>query len=168
MAMYDYGASGESKFNSTLDSISYYFTGFFIVELLLKIVGLGFCLHRNSYMRDPWNWIDFIAVVIGSLEFIPGLPNLKVLRTLRVIRPLRSIKAVPSMRRQVTSLLNSLPALANVVVFLLFMFILFGILGMQLFQGKLYSRCRLTPEPIDGVWPADPTTTDLCKTDDDC
>ena len=130
------------------------FTVLFFIEMLLKIIGLGFFVHKNSYLRDPWNWIDFIAVITGTIEFVPGLPNLKVLRILRVIRPLRTIKAVPSMRRLISSLINSLPALANVVVFLIFIFILFGILGVQLFQGQLYSRCRFSKEPDqDGNWP---------------
>lgn len=116
--------------NFVLEDIGLAFTALFLLEMVLKIIGLGFFVHKNSYLRDPWNWIDFIAVITGAIEFVPGLPNLKVLRILRVIRPLRSIKAVPSMRRLITSLLNSLPALANVVVFLIFIFVLFGILGL--------------------------------------
>lgn len=131
MAMNDYSdPSNTSPMDMILEKIGLVCTVIFAIECLLKIIALGFIVHKNSYLRDPWNMIDLVAIVIGGLEFVPSLPNLKVIRTLRVVRPLRSIKALPSMRRLITSLLNSLPALANVVVFLLFVFILFGIFGI--------------------------------------
>ena len=127
---------------------------------------MGFYQHKNAYLRDGWNWIDFIVVIVGIIEVIPGIPNLRALRTLRVLRPLKSIKAIPSMRLLILSLLRSLPALANVVLFLLFMFIMFGILGVQLFAGRLYPRCRFTPVPIyDNHWPIDEGIGRLCSAD---
>ena len=131
---------------------------------------MGLFFEKNTYLRDPWNWIDFVAVIIGTLEFLPGLPNLKVLRTLRIIRPLKSIKALPSMRRLITSLLNSLTALVNVLVFLLFVFALFGIFGIQMFQGEYYQACRLTPEPdpVTRYWPIDFNVATLCSVNSDC
>ena len=128
------------------------FTVIFTTECVFKIVGMGFIVHRNAYLRDGWNWVDFIVVVTGLIEVIPGLPSFRGLRTLRVLRPLRSINAIPKMKRLIASLIQSLPALGNVVVFLLFIFILFSILGVQQFVGQLYYRCRLTPAPVNGVW----------------
>ena len=123
---------------------------------------MGFVVHHNSYLRDPWNWIDFIVVILGLVEFLPlggNASNFKALRTLRVLRPLRSINAVPEMRRLLSSLFSSLPKLAHAAAFLLFVIILFGILGTQLFSGDFYKRCRLTAEPVemDGTrhWPID-------------
>ena len=133
-----------------------FFTIVFTFECVVKIVGQGFIINSNAYLRDGWNWIDFTVVIIGIIEFIPGMPNLKGLRVLRILRPLRSVKVVPSMRKLISSLLRSLPALANVVIFLLFVFILFGILGVQSFKGELYWRCRMTPAPISlNNWPID-------------
>ena len=42
-----------------------YFLGIFCVEALLKIVALGFILHRGSYLRNVWNIMDFVVVVTG-------------------------------------------------------------------------------------------------------
>lgn len=64
----------------------------------MKVISYGFIFHRNSYLRDGWNWMDFVVVVIGWIELVPEIPNLRGLRTLRVLRPLRSINAIPSMR----------------------------------------------------------------------
>ena len=108
------------------------FTFIFLTEALIKIISMGFIVHENSYLRDPWNWIDFTVVVLGIVEILPLGPttNFKALRTLRVLRPLRSINAVPSMRRLLSSLFSSLPKLVHAAAFLLFIFLLFGILGV--------------------------------------
>lgn len=42
-----------------------YFLGIFCVEALLKIVALGFLLHKGSYLRNGWNIMDFVVVVTG-------------------------------------------------------------------------------------------------------
>lgn len=81
-------------------------------------------------MRDPWNVIDFVVVVIGIISLIPNFPNLKSLRILRIFRPLRSINAVPSIKRLVSTLLMSLPQMGYLVSFLLFFITIFAILGI--------------------------------------
>lgn len=57
---------------------------------------MGFVVHINSYLRDGWNVLDFIVVLSGIIEVLPGVPRLSALRTLRVLRPLRSVNAIPS------------------------------------------------------------------------
>ena len=37
----------------------------FTTEMLTKILALGFCLHKGSYMRNPWNFMDFFVVTSG-------------------------------------------------------------------------------------------------------
>lgn len=122
-----------TKRNSVIEASGLIFTITFTLEAVIKILAMGFVVHKNSYLRDPWNWLDFLVVCIGIIEFIPDIPaaNLKALRTFRVLRPIRSINAFPSMRRLIGSLLASLPSLANAVVFMFFIFLLFGILGVQ-------------------------------------
>jgi len=41
------------------------FLGIFIVEAVVKIVALGFVLHKDSYLRYGWNIMDFTVVVTG-------------------------------------------------------------------------------------------------------
>jgi len=43
------------------------FTVVYTVEMVVKIVGRGFVLHRFSYLRDPWNWIDFVVISSASV-----------------------------------------------------------------------------------------------------
>jgi len=42
-----------------------YFLGIFCIEALFKVVALGFCLHKGSYLRNIWNIMDFVVVVTG-------------------------------------------------------------------------------------------------------
>lgn len=42
-----------------------YFIAIFCSEAVLKIVALGFILHKGSYLRNAWNIMDFIVVVVG-------------------------------------------------------------------------------------------------------
>ena len=37
----------------------------FTTEMLTKILALGFMLHKGSYMRNPWNFMDFFVVTSG-------------------------------------------------------------------------------------------------------
>lgn len=135
--------------------------------MFLKILAQGFIIHYNAYLRDGWNWLDFIVVFTGILEMMEvDWFKVRALRTLRVLRPLRSIKAYPKMRLLVQSLVGSVSSLLNAVIFMLFIFMLFGILGVQQFQGSMYHRCRFTEYPLeDGTWPIDEQIEDLCSPD---
>uniref|UniRef100_A0A8D0LCG1 Sodium channel protein n=1 Tax=Sphenodon punctatus TaxID=8508 RepID=A0A8D0LCG1_SPHPU len=49
---------------------SYTFTGIYTFESLIKILARGFCLNQFTFLRDPWNWLDFcvvIMVIVGAL-----------------------------------------------------------------------------------------------------
>ena len=135
--------------------------------MVLKIFAQGLIFHKNAYLRDAWNWLDFVVVVTGIMEMTEmSFFKVRALRTLRVLRPLRSIKAFPTMRKLVSSLVGSVNSLLNAVVFMLFVFILFGILAIQQFQGTMYRRCRFTEEPLpDGTWPFDEDLEYLCSPD---
>ena len=77
----------------------------FTVEASIKISAVGFVREPKTYLRDPWNVLDFLVVVIGWIGLVPGIRNLTALRAVRVLRPLRSINTIPQMKRIVLSLL---------------------------------------------------------------
>ena len=43
----------------------YLFAAAYTMEMMLKILAMGFVLHRYAYLRDPWNRLDFTVVVLG-------------------------------------------------------------------------------------------------------
>lgn len=40
------------------------FTLIFTIECCLKIIGMGF-YGSKGYLKDRWNWLDFIVVITG-------------------------------------------------------------------------------------------------------
>ena len=80
----------------------YIFLGIYGMEMAIKLLARGFFLNSYTYLRDAWNWLDFIviisAVVTIALEQSGGqssLGNLQGIRTFRVFRVLRTISIVP-------------------------------------------------------------------------
>lgn len=147
LACYDYGdRENLSKWNKMIEKSGLIFTIVFSIEALFKIIAMGFISHRNSYLKDAWNWLDFSVVCIGIVEVTKILPaqDVKALRVLRILRPLKSINSIPSMKRLIKSLLGSLKKLFDSVIILSFIFVLFGILGVRQFKGISYQRCRTT------------------------
>ncbi|EKX47601.1 hypothetical protein GUITHDRAFT_86293, partial [Guillardia theta CCMP2712] len=123
-----------------LDLIGKFFSAFFVLECVAKIIALGLFWGSKTYLAELWNWLDFVVVIIGILDFIPsggqGSGNLSALRSLRVLRPLRAVNKFPELKFLVVLLLQCLPALGNVIGVCLFIFFVFGILGVQLFSGN--------------------------------
>ena len=125
----------------------YTFTALFSLECLMKTIALGFVAAPRAYLRDPWNLVDFVVVLLSFLNYTPGFQNLTSLRTVRVLRALRTVTRVEGMRVIVVTLIKSLPMLADVAVLLSFEFIIFGILGVDLFRGKMRNQCASLQNP---------------------
>lgn len=53
--------------NKLVDNSEIFFTISFALEALLKIIASGFILERGCYLRDAWNWLDFIVVITAVL-----------------------------------------------------------------------------------------------------
>jgi len=143
LAVYDYSDRDDNpcKYsrNWWLENAGVFFSFCFIAECVLKIGAYGFIKHPNSYLRDGWNWIDFLVVLISLLELtLSDIVKLRSLRTFRVLRPLKSIKALPSMRKLLSALVSSLPNLSYAVLFMVVIFLLFSLLGLHQFKGIFY------------------------------
>ena len=121
----------------------------FTVEMVVKIAALGLVGARGSYLRDPWNVIDFAVVVMGWLSLSPSIQNVSAMRSVRVLRPLRTITGVEGMRMLVSTLLSSLPMLLDVLILVAFLFLIFGTVAVQTFSGALRRRCG---EPAPGAF----------------
>ena len=108
MAMRDYtDREDETMRNRVLNQIDYIFSAVFIFEAMLKIITNGFVLGKKTYLRDPWNVIDFLIVLAAFIDFLlvilnvetESLSALKSIRVLRVLRPLKAIKTLSSLRK---------------------------------------------------------------------
>lgn len=74
----------------------------FVTEMVLKICADGFLFMPGAYLRNWWNGIDFLVVVISMFQIFSGsslgLQSLKSLRALRALRPLRYCSVVIILR----------------------------------------------------------------------
>ena len=66
LSMFDYSdRNSKGQNNKLIDIFSMCFSIVYTIEALLRIIALGFVVHKKSYLRDPWNLIDFIVVISG-------------------------------------------------------------------------------------------------------
>ncbi|EPY86427.1 hypothetical protein CB1_000313030 [Camelus ferus] len=45
--------------------VEYTFTGIYTFESLIKILARGFCIDDFTFLRDPWNWLDFSVIMMA-------------------------------------------------------------------------------------------------------
>uniref|UniRef100_A0A8C1XJK1 Calcium channel, voltage-dependent, T type, alpha 1H subunit a n=1 Tax=Cyprinus carpio TaxID=7962 RepID=A0A8C1XJK1_CYPCA len=118
-----------------------------VIWLVLKVVALGFCAGKHSYLQSTWNVLDGVLVSVSLIDILVSLTYtggnrilgiLRVLRLLRTLRPLRVISRAPGLKLVVETLITSLRPIGNIVLICCAFFIVFGILGVQLFKGKFY------------------------------
>ena len=97
---------------------------FFTIEFVLKVISMGFISKPYSYMRDPWNFIDFLVVVSGwVVMFLPNVgANVSAIKSTRLLRIFKTFRLIPGMSNLVTSILKSLPMMLD--LFVLFSFII--------------------------------------------
>ncbi|KAJ8285682.1 hypothetical protein GJAV_G00029720 [Gymnothorax javanicus] len=59
-------ANDKTPMSERLDNTEPYFIGIFCFEAGIKIIALGFTLHKGSYLRNGWNVMDFVVVLTGA------------------------------------------------------------------------------------------------------
>jgi len=149
---------GQSPRNEILDKIEYFFLIVFTIEMVVKIISRGFVRCRGTYLRDGWNILDFVIVVMAYVEVIlmkvsdEEVPNIKILRALRVLRALKVVQSVQSLQQVLESIVSAVPQLNNVAKLIVVIVIIFAIVGVELFAGTLSSECYYneTNLPVDG------------------
>ena len=131
-------------------------TVIFTIELVLKVIVLGFAFNgKDSYIRNPWNIMDFCIVAISliSISFRDAgskVSVLKLLRMFRVLRPLRMISRNPGLKIAINSLINSIPFIRDVMVVCFLFLLLFAILCVNFFKGTFFS-CQINADTLSDV-----------------
>ncbi len=143
--------SGSSR-NDILWYFDVVFTGIFVIECMIKNVAFGFVVHKESYLRNPWNVLDFVIVVTSVLAIIygdvpPGIEytersaftGLKALRAFRVLRPLRAVNQIDAMKKVVETMLITLRDIWGIVLSACVFVLCFAVIGVALFKGRFGS-----------------------------
>ncbi|XP_057677961.1 calcium channel, voltage-dependent, L type, alpha 1F subunit isoform X1 [Corythoichthys intestinalis] len=147
--------------NHDLEQVEYVFLIIFTVETFLKILAYGLVMHPSSYIRNGWNLLDFVIVIVGlfsvvletmthksgeqaSTHHVPGKPgglDVKALRAFRVLRPLRLVSGVPSLQIVLNSIMKAMVPLLHIALLVLFVIIIYAIIGLELFIGRMHRTC---------------------------
>uniref|UniRef100_A0A803WDS6 Sodium channel protein n=1 Tax=Ficedula albicollis TaxID=59894 RepID=A0A803WDS6_FICAL len=119
----------------------YTFTGIYTFESLIKILARGFCMTEFTFLRDPWNWLDFSVIVMAYVGEFVNVGSVSPLRTFRVLRALKTISVIPGLKTIVGALIQSVKKLADVMILTVFCLSVFALIGLQLFMGNLRHKC---------------------------
>ncbi|XP_052425510.1 voltage-dependent L-type calcium channel subunit alpha-1D-like isoform X3 [Carassius gibelio] len=155
-----------NSINHDLETVEYAFLIIFTIETFLKIIAYGLVMHQNAYVRNGWNMLDFVIVVIGLFSVVlevltkdgekesvgshpsvpghggkPGGFDVKALRAFRVLRPLRLVSGVPSLQVVLNSIIKAMVPLLHIALLVLFVIIIYAIIGLELFIGKMHATC---------------------------
>ncbi|KAM9757802.1 sodium channel, voltage gated, type VIII, alpha subunit b isoform 5-T5 [Menidia menidia] len=125
--------------------VEYTFTGIYTFESLTKIVARGFAIDGFTFLRDPWNWLDFMVISMAYITEFVNLGNVSALRTFRVLRALKTISVIPGLKTIVGALIQSVKKLSDVMILTVFCLSVFALIGLQLFMGNLRNKCVIWP-----------------------
>ena len=125
----------------------------FVIEMVLKMIGLGIIRSKTAYFKSGWNTLDFFIVIISVVGLFTGplmtgicigkkggggiLKALRSMRALRALRPLRVVRRYPALRLVVSSIFRAGPAIANVLIVMTLFFLIFAIYGSQRWMGQM-------------------------------
>ncbi|TKS71391.1 Voltage-dependent L-type calcium channel subunit alpha-1D CHCACHA1D [Collichthys lucidus] len=193
MALAVYVPFPEDDSNSTnhdLETVEYAFLIIFTIETFLKIIAYGLVMHQNAYVRNGWNMLDFVIVVIGLFSVVlelltkeeksdgveavvehpsmhghggkPGGFDVKALRAFRVLRPLRLVSGVPSLQVVLNSIIKAMVPLLHIALLVLFVIIIYAIIGLELFIGMI-AEDEPAPCAISGHGRQCPINGSICR-----
>ena len=134
------------------DVLDTLFNLIFLFECLMKILSLGFIIDKGSYLRDSWNKLDFLIVLVSLFDFQSLIQKyftdtaynndigfLKVLRMLRILRPLRFISHNVQLKLLINSILDSIKSIINVLIIVIVVFLMISIVGINLFSSLFFT-----------------------------
>ena len=109
-----------------------FFTIIFLVEMIMKLIALGFV----EYSKDGFNNFDAFIVVMSYVElFMPGEnSSLSVLRAFRLLRIFKIIKSWDNLRNLLITVLQSLTSITNLGVLILLYLFISALLTKQFFS----------------------------------
>jgi len=147
-------SSGVECWTSGMFWVNCLFTGAFILECTIKLLGLG----PRWYFLNWWNVFDFIVVALSILTLaidiitkeyqclaepavaadIGSLGWLSSLRVIRLARVFRLIRKSKGLRQMIRTLLISLPSMAYISVLILIVMVIFSVLRYATHNRPLF------------------------------
>jgi hypothetical protein len=71
----------------------------FLLECISKIIAFGFAFNGSaSYIRNPWNLIDFVIILFSVVAISPIANRMQVFKMFRMLRVVRLISRAEGLR----------------------------------------------------------------------
>jgi len=89
-------SKNENKGIDVYKIMEYTFQIIYTIEMVMKIIALSLYQGENGYLRDGWNVMDFIIVMLswGTMWMGSG-GSISSVRSVRALRTLRTLSALP-------------------------------------------------------------------------
>lgn len=128
-------------YRQMLEVLNLCFAFIFNLEMILKLIGLGFVRY---FTLSSWNRFDCSIVIGTDLGLLMRLFNfgidisttVTIIRTFRILRVFRLIKTYGQL--VVNTLINVFPQVSNILSLIFLMLFIFGVLGISLFAQVKY------------------------------
>ncbi|XP_063982973.1 sodium channel protein 60E-like isoform X2 [Diachasmimorpha longicaudata] len=130
-----------------IEEAEYIFLAIYTAEMVIKSIAKGFILNKYTYLRNPWNWLDFVVITSGYATIGMEVGNLAGLRTFRVLRALKTVSIMPGLKTIINALLHSFKQLAEVMTLTIFCLMVFALFALQVYMGELRNKCVKQQEP---------------------
>ncbi|CAB3234830.1 unnamed protein product [Arctia plantaginis] len=127
--------------SETVEEAEYIFLAIYTAEMIIKCIAKGFILNKYTYLRNPWNWLDFVVITSGYATIGMEVGNLAGLRTFRVLRALKTVSIMPGLKTIINALLHSFKQLAEVMTLTIFCLMVFALFALQVYMGELRNKC---------------------------
>ena len=136
-------------------NVTYYiFNSIFILEYILKFIGLGGII----YYSDPFTYLDTLIIGFAIIDFcLPSdvegqeqagaqvfvaknLYFLRVFRIFRILRIAKVLRRLKSMRLIIVSMTKAIANVAYIVIILIMFILIFELLGMSLLNENYHYK----------------------------
>uniref|UniRef100_A0A8C6KJU4 Voltage-dependent P/Q-type calcium channel subunit alpha-1A n=1 Tax=Nothobranchius furzeri TaxID=105023 RepID=A0A8C6KJU4_NOTFU len=160
----------KTPLSERLEETEPYFIAIFCFESGIKILALGFALHKGSYLRNGWNVMDFVVVLTGILSSVGSQLDLRTLRAVRVLRPLKLVSGIPSLQVVLKSIMKAMIPLLQIGLLLFVAILMFAIIGLEFYMGKFHTTCYDdgTNDLVDDLPCGNKTPSRLCPNGTTC
>uniref|UniRef100_A0A8B9D883 Sodium channel protein n=1 Tax=Anser cygnoides TaxID=8845 RepID=A0A8B9D883_ANSCY len=122
-------------------NVEYTFTGIYTFESLIKIIARGFCLEDFTFLRDPWNWLDFTCYFTDITVIYLGF----CMKSITLLGDNKNSFTFAGLKTIVGALIQSVKKLSDVMILTVFCLSVFALIGLQLFMGNLRNKCLQWP-----------------------
>lgn len=139
MQMFQDPVTLDSDNNKFIEYLEYGVTVIFCAEMCLKVIDQGLVIHPGSYLRNPWNILDAVVVLVSILRVAVKKPTVKRLTNVMLsMRSLKSINRIKKLKNVCLCLVKSIGSILNLLLIAILLAFMFAVMGVHLLEGKFF------------------------------